>query len=374
MPKKEKYIKVKHYKSSTYYTVQFSYEHLGEKHTYSKTFSTMKEAVQHRDIKRAELITNGLPSGSRKLKELLEDYIRIDRMKISTATRHRCAFAHVPELHEIDIKKLTPLDIQRSLNSLIYDCSDGDIRTIYMVLKRICDTAILEGFLTVSPMGRVILPKSEKIVKERPKTVSSDADIEKIFEALENPSSKHESVFYNYKVLKHFLEVMMYTGMRPSEVLALKRKNIHLDTGYIDVESRIGSNETTYGVETRLKTDSSRRRIPMSSACSEVFKSLIEMSDNDYLFTMYNGKLLYDRYISTVLRTICKKLGIEFHPYMLRHRAATKIIVEGKADPRTAMEILGHSNISTTLNIYSHSNDEEKLHVISLVENGRKPS
>ena len=46
MAKKEKYIKIKHYKNSTYYTVQFSYESMGKKCTYSKTFHTMKEAVQ----------------------------------------------------------------------------------------------------------------------------------------------------------------------------------------------------------------------------------------------------------------------------------------------------------------------------------------
>lgn len=43
MAKKEKYIKVKHYKKSVYYTVQFDYDSMGKKCSYSKTF------LQHND-------------------------------------------------------------------------------------------------------------------------------------------------------------------------------------------------------------------------------------------------------------------------------------------------------------------------------------
>lgn len=372
MAKKEKYIKIKKYKNSTYYTVQFTYESMGKKCSYSKTFSTMKEAITHRDLKRAELITQGLPSGARTVAQLFEDYLRINRVKKGSADRKKYLLNHCPELHNMQIAKLKPLDIQRSLNAMIYDYSDREIKLTHMVLSQICDTAILEGHLNVSPMGMVICPKSQKIAQKRPQT-ASDSDIELILSALEKPTTRESSDF-NHELLKHFLEVMMYTGMRPSEVLALKRSNVHLDTCTIDVETRIGSDETGYGVETRLKTETSHRHVPMSQACVEVFRELLSMSDNNYLFTMYSGKLMYDEYIQNTLGRICKETGIDFHPYMLRHRAATKIIVDGKADPRTAMEILGHSNVSTTLKVYSHSNDEEKIKVIDMVEKSRKPS
>lgn len=372
MSKKEKYIKIKHYKNSTYYTVQFSYESMGKKCTYSKTFHTMKEAVQHRDIKRAELITQGLPTGARTVIQLLEDHIDISSMACTTAKRKRAMLNHIPELQDVPIAKLTPLDIQRSLNSMVYDCSQSEINSVVSVLRAICNTAILEGHLTVSPMGRVVVPTSKKITVSRPKTVSDD-EIEQILAELDSHEGI-QSTMFNYKILRCFLEVMMYTGMRPSEVQALKRSNVHFDTLSIDVVSRIGSDEISTGVETRLKTEASRRTVPMSSACAETFRELFDMSDNEYLFTMWGGRILYESYINTTLAGICKKLGIYFHPYMLRHRAATKIIVEGKADPRTAMEILGHSSIQTTLNVYSHSNSSEKIRVINLVENSRKPS
>lgn len=372
MAKKEKYIKVKHYKKSVYYTVQFDYDSMGKKCSYSKTFRTMKEAIQHRDLKRAELITQGLPSGTRTVAQLLEDHIRIRRMAITTAMRKRAYINHVPELHNIPIAKLTPFDIQRSLNSLIYDYSDSEIRGVAATLRAVCNTAVLEGFLSVSPMGRVVVPASKKISESRAKT-TSDNIIERILAELDAYKGKSSTKF-NYTILRCFLEVMMYTGMRPSEVEALKRSNVHFDTLSVDIISRIGSDEISTGVETKLKTETSRRSIPMSSACVETFRELFDISDNEYLFTLWSGKKLYGGYISTTLSTVCKRLGLDFHPYMLRHRAATKIIVEGKADPRTAMEILGHSSIQTTINVYSHSNENEKIRVIDLVENGRKPS
>jgi len=373
MAKKEKYIKVKHYKNSTYYTVQFSYDSMGRKSTYSKTFRTMKEAIHHRDIKRAELITQGLPTGTRTVIELLEDHINISRMACTTAKRKRSTMNRVSELKDIPIAKLTPLDIQRSLNSLVYDYSQDAINSVASVLKSICNTAILEGHLTVSPMGRVTIPTSKKIVTSKPKIMSGDEIIEQILECLESYDGRASTAF-NYKILKCFLEIMMYTGMRPSEVQALKRSNIHFDTLSIDVISRIGSDEIRSGVETRLKTETSRRTIPMSSACVETFRELFALSDNEYLFTMWSGKILYEKYVNNTLAGICEEMGLDFHPYMLRHRAATKIIVDGKADPRTAMELLGHSSIQTTVNIYSHSNSSEKIRVIGLVESSRKPS
>ena len=43
--------------------------------------------------------------------------------------------------------------------------------------------------------------------------------------------------------------------------------------------------------------------------------------------------------------------AIRFHD--LRHTAATLLLAQG-VDPRTIMEILGHSQITLTLNTYAH--------------------
>jgi integrase len=39
----------------------------------------------------------------------------------------------------------------------------------------------------------------------------------------------------------------------------------------------------------------------------------------------------------------------------LRHTAATLLIVEAGADPKTAQALLGHSSSRTTMNIYTHA-------------------
>lgn len=371
--KKEKYIKIKKYKKSTYYTVQFTYEVAGEKHTYSKTFGNMKDAVKHRDLKRAELITTGLPTGKRTLAQMLDDMHRIHRTPLSTVNRHKCTFNHIAEYHGCYISEIQPIDIQRSLNAMIYDYSQEEIRKVFTLWKQLCDTAILEGFLTVSPIGRVILPNSKKITEERPK-LGSDESFAAIIEYLEKDTGNAEQN-YNNKLAMYALKIMFCTGMRPAEVMALTRDSIDLANHTIHVKTSVGSDEISRNVIKKTKTGSSVREIPMSIECELNVRALLAMSLNDKLFILYNGNFPCISFLSSKVSRIAKKIGVEFHSYMLRHRMATKLVVEANADLRTVKEILGHTNINTTVDVYSHSNINKKKKVLEeMVESSRKLS
>jgi integrase len=65
------------------------------------------------------------------------------------------------------------------------------------------------------------------------------------------------------------------------------------------------------------------------------------------------------RNVSHRFEVIRAKVGMEWlHLHDLRHACGTYLITQG-VDPRTVMEILGHSTFRLTMDTYTHVLDEQ---------------
>ena len=72
------------------------------------------------------------------------------------------------------------------------------------------------------------------------------------------------------------------------------------------------------------------------------------------MFTTRKGTPLDPRSVHREFKTILEVADLpDIRIHDLRHTAATLLLAQG-VDPRTIMEILGHSQVSLTLNTYSH--------------------
>ena len=332
--RKEKYIVVTEKNKHTYITVKFTYKANNTNRQITKTFSVsdyptpsacLDAACEWRDLKRAELLLHGLPAGTKRdLDTIVEDHIRINKVTLGNQSQIRSYYKkHIqPYYGKCDICEITALDIQSSLNNMIYDCSDNCIRRVSTIWKKIIKTARLLGIITVNPMDQVVIPESQLAVDKRNQSIS-DEDVKKIIDYFLT-TGRNESDSYNNKVIAHFMILMMETGLRPSEVSALQRANIDLTHGVIKVRRSIRSSNT-----------------------------------EQFLFTDYQGNLLTTKKISQHVNTVTKRLGIDFHLYMLRHRFSTKLVT-ANVDPRTVMELMGHKNFSMTVS-YARSDDEKKI-------------
>ena len=368
--RKEKYIVVTEKNSHTYFTVKFTYKANNTNRQITKTFSVsdyptpsacLDAACEWRDLKRAELLLHGLPTGTKRdLDTIIEDHIRINKVTLGNQSQIRSYYKkHIqPYYGKCDICEITALDIQSCLNNMIYDCSDNCINRVATVWKKIIKTARLLGLITINPMEQVVIPKSQLAVDKRNQSVS-DEDVKKIIDYFLT-TGRNESDSYNNKVIAHFMILMMETGLRPSEVSALQRENIDLTHGVIKVRRSIRSSNTEEYTLGKTKTESSVRDVPMTTNCHLTIASLLEMSRGEqFLFTDYQGNLLTTKKISQHLNTVTKRLGIDFHLYMLRHRFSTKLVT-ANVDPRTVMELMGHKNFSMTVS-YARSDDEKKI-------------
>lgn len=148
------------------------------------------------------------------------------------------------------------------------------------------------------------------------------------------------------------LETLFSTGLRVSELVALNKDDVNLQSGEFTVVGKGGKARTVY---------------LSPSAIDWIKRYLATRSDSfDPLFVRYSGKKMDEgdfdgqslrltpRSVQRLVKKYVKRAGISIDatPHTLRHTFATGLLREG-ADLRSVQELLGHSNVSTT-QIYTH--------------------
>jgi len=139
------------------------------------------------------------------------------------------------------------------------------------------------------------------------------------------------------------LELMYASGLRVSEAVNVKLRDLDLDAGIL----------TTTG------KGSKTRRVPVGSSAVEWLKSYLairrkrENIEIDNIFVNSNGAALNRQNIYTMITEYAEKCGLDgVSPHTLRHSFATHL-VQNNADIRSVQQMLGHADISTT-QIYTH--------------------
>jgi integrase len=373
MARKERYIKTKKYKGNTYYTVQFQYGDKHNKHTYSKTFNSadydtpvqaLNAACEHRDIKRAELATQGLPSRKLTVEEAFKHYLKTHPRAEATETAVTYRFNRYikPKYGNEYVSEIDEWTVSTHLESLRNDCTDMVIKTVLSVWKNIFKAAKGLKAITVNPIDCIEPPKST-IHKEKRKQSFTDEEMEKVIAELISPNGLGR--VYDRAVAATMIRVARYTGLRPREIKGLRREDIDFETNTIYVRPNNTRN---------IKTPSSIRAIPMNSIARAELLGLLAISEFEYPFSFSDGKLPKGNDLSTMISRSAKRAGVpDFHLYGMRHSFDSELITSG-VDPRTVMELMGHNDVQTTLATYARSTEEKHREAIEKVENGRKLS
>jgi len=146
---------------------------------------------------------------------------------------------------------------------------------------------------------------------------------------------------------KAMLETLYSSGLRVSELVNLKKSNLHSELGLLRVTGK-GNKE---------------RLVPIGSVAlkqiamyESAYRSHLQIKpgNEDILFLNRRGSKLTRVMIFTIIRQLVTAAGIKktISPHTFRHSFATHLI-EGGADLRAVQEMLGHESITTT-EIYTH--------------------
>jgi integrase len=205
------------------------------------------------------------------------------------------------------------------------------------LLKAMFNKAVLWGFAKLeNPVSKVAYYPERQVER-----VLTDEEAGKLVES-------------SGKSLRPVVILALNTGMRKSELLALRWKDVDFSRRYVYVE--------------RSKNNRSRK-IPMNSTALEELRRL-RRNGSDYVFTKKRSPERL-RCVATAFKTACRKAGIaglRFHD--LRHTFATNLVMAG-VDLVTVKEILGHSDIAMTVR-YSHPSDRRKMEAVERLAAGKK--
>lgn len=149
---------------------------------------------------------------------------------------------------------------------------------------------------------------------------------------------------------KCMIELLYASGMRISELLDLKLKDLNLKMGFIRVIGK-GNKE---------------RMVPISVYAAEVldqyineYRDQFNLKNDTFLFYNSHGNKLSREEFYAILQSIIQATSItkKVSPHTFRHTFATHLLENG-ADLRSIQELLGHSDISTTT-IYTHISNQK---------------
>jgi integrase/recombinase XerD len=146
---------------------------------------------------------------------------------------------------------------------------------------------------------------------------------------------------------KALIEVLYASGMRVSELVAVKSGDLNLDEGYLTC---IGK-----GDKQRMVPIGQEAAGAVRAYVREGRPALVRGRSSPWLFVnARDGKPLSRVGFWKILKTYGIKAGItrEISPHVLRHSFATHLLERG-ADLRAIQVMLGHADLSTT-QIYTH--------------------
>lgn len=134
------------------------------------------------------------------------------------------------------------------------------------------------------------------------------------------------------------IRLMMSCGLRVGEVVAVRLADL-------DIGERHGS------ITVRGKGNK-YREVPVPPEARKAVREWIEergqkYRDSEWLFPNRNGSHITARFVERVIKNIGKFAGLDIHPHVLRHTAATNMLRTG-ADLVTVAQVLGHADLNTT--------------------------
>lgn len=204
------------------------------------------------------------------------------------------------------------------------------------VARRVLTEAYHRGILAVNPAMRV---KGFTLDNESPRTALNQEQCEKMLKAIDRATPKGKRDFA-------LLELMIRTGIRRSEIVALKVGDIGMDAGYYTLTIRHGKGD---------KRRIAKLVVPLYMAIQDylvarngdvtpdaaLFVGIDKMGRwNDRPLHMYGG-------LNYILQHRAKAIGIDLTPHDLRATFIT-LALEANAPLHKVQYAAGHSDPRTT--------------------------
>lgn len=179
-----------------------------------------------------------------------------------------------------------------------------------------------------------------------------------------NKAEKHKpfsdeeiQVLWNNVYRNNYIQVflmLIYSGVRISEMLDLKKSDVHIDKQYFDV--------------VKSKTESGIRKVPIADKVKHFYEYWLSANNSEYLIATPEGKhFTYHNYKDSYWITLMKELNLDHLPHDTRHTTVSMLAKAG-VNQTIIKRIVGHSGaMSLTEKVYTHFDIKQLVDAINLI-------
>jgi len=264
----------------------------------------------------------------------------------------------IPALGPIPITQLKPEHLQKFYADLRTKgkrsggkgLSPRTVRYAHVTLHAACKSAIRWGLLSRNPVDAVDPPRQE----QHEMHTLDELQVDRMLEAAK--STPYHALFY----------LAIYTGMRRSELLALRWCDVDLTLGEVSVSRSVHHLRDGSTVFRPPKTSKGKRMIALPPTASAVLRNHREQQrvvsaifgrpvvEDDLVFGQAGGRSMLPDTVTHAWIKLVRRNGLRDIRFQdLRHTHASLMLKQG-IHPKIVQERLGHSSIKMTLDTYSH--------------------
>lgn len=230
------------------------------------------------------------------------------------------------------IRQITPADIEACISDFGLTHAAKTTATQLNIINQILRYARMHGYTSTVATDIVQIPRG---LKRTPRLLPSESDVAAV------------KAHLDYPIMGLFAYVLLYSGLRRGEALALQYRDIDKVNKKIHVQKSLCAYRNEPIIKTP-KTDAGYRDVPLVDA---LIAAIPDGKPNDYLF-LRDGHLITDADFDTLWGWYRKEAGITATPHQLRHQFAT-LLYDAGIDKFEAARYMGHTTAQMT-EIYTH--------------------
>jgi len=241
------------------------------------------------------------------------DYAELKLKRLTVDGYRKMCKRMYAALGHLRIDKISPLDIQRYVSSLVADgLATSNVKNHVRLVSVILNYAVKKRILTFNPCVTVDYPAAQKVERD----YYSLEEAKQFLELLRNEGD-------NKKPFALFFTLAAYMGARKGELLGLEWKDIDFDNAVISINRAYYYSNTDRQCFTDTpKTAASRRSLKLPAHVMETLSQYREWQDqqrdicggswveNDRLFTTWNGTPMHPSTPYNYLTALCKRTGM----------------------------------------------------------------
>ncbi|HEM3633410.1 TPA: site-specific integrase [Streptococcus suis] len=298
----------------------------------------------------------------------LESYKLTVKPQTFSVVRYQLNRYLIPTFGDMKLDKITPSLIQKFINDLASQIVQ--FKHANSINRRILQHGVLMQLIPHNPARDIVIPKGQKKGRVAIKFIDHE-DLKAFFEYTENLAKKRYSYYYQFVIFK----LLMATGCRIGELVALEWSDIDLEAGTISISK-------TYSMEHKLigktKTKAGTRVISIDRKTILLLKQYQNRQRLKFLdvgacspsvvFATTTREYMLRNSFQQILDSRCEALGIpRFTCHAFRHTHASLLLNAGISYKELQYR-LGHSNIAMTLDIYGHISKDKEKEAVSYYE------